>query len=525
MLRKTCLLLCALALVACGDDDGTTDDPMLDGDVAQQDMDTDTPDGNVDPADGGGEMDAGPGDPDLGPREACDTPGAIETVACGNCGTTERFCSASGFWELGACSDEGVCAPGTSQTSDCGLCGTQTQRCTTACMWENMGSCSDEGECAPGDTSRTADGCAAGETRPLTCNDSCTFEPGACEADGCLTPGVIETVPCGLCGSRERFCNSSNIWEYGACTGEGVCMPGTTGSQSCGMCGMEAVRCTDSCQWSPTGSCTGEGTCTPGQRTRTSAGCPAGETRLLECSATCGYTTEVEPCTPTVPVDVLFLVDMTGSHFYDVDTATSVIYNRCVAPVLGITDAYAGLAFYGDHVTAPEAFIAKVELGPSTGTAISTALTTAASLGGGDDSTLTALDILAGGTPPTNAVPFACSAGRVGGGCWRTTSQRIIVMLTDEGAKSGPDPAGAGVWNPWPLTTSPDWTTVLPKLQTDGTRLFVALDEPSITPAGQYEEMVIDLGGVAGDVYKAPDNYGLHCDAIVAKIQAIANGM
>jgi hypothetical protein len=536
MIRRATLILLSLAL-ACGDDDGTTDDlptedggandgSMPDTDGFMPDTDGFVPDTDAFTPDGDGSVpdtDAFmPEDMGVDMGEPCDPPGALETVSCGMCGTAERFCTAAGIWEMGICEDEGVCMPGTTQDIDCGMCGSQAQRCTTACVWENMGSCSSEGECAPGETTRTGDGCPADETRELTCNASCTFEAGACEPDPCTTPGAIEDVDCGLCGTRERFCTAGGVWTYGACEDEGVCMPGTLSSIACGMCGMQSARCTDACQWDPTEACMAEGTCSPGEQTRTAAGCPSGQTRVLECDASCGYSIEVEACSDILPVDVLFLLDTTGSNQSAITGNASTIRSRCVDPILALTDAHVGLAFYGDHGTFAEPFEAQVELNTGTAAAIGSAMTTAPLLGGADDSTLTALDILAGGTPPASATPFTCSAGRVDGGCWRSLAQRVVVVFTDEGAKSGPDPAGAGLYSPWPAATSPDWTTVAPALMSDGTRLFVALDDSSITPAGQYEEMVTDLGGDASDVYKGAGMHGAHCDAIVAKIEALA---
>lgn len=88
---------------------------------------------------------------DAGLPETCSTPGEIDTVACGLCGTVERFCTASGTWAYGECMGEsGMCLPGTTESIACGNCGEQMARCTASCTWETTGACTDEGECAPG---------------------------------------------------------------------------------------------------------------------------------------------------------------------------------------------------------------------------------------------------------------------------------------------------------------------------------------------------------------------------------------
>lgn len=208
--------------------------------------------------DGGGEdLDASTIERDAGGEsEACETPGAIENVACGMCGTVERFCTAAGTWAYGTCEEAGECAPGTTREQSCGSCGAQAQRCTAACVWEDVGECTGGGVCEPGDRSRSASGCPAGQNRDVVCSAACAYEPaGECEADGCPTPGQIEEVACGACGRRSRFCTSAGVWEYGVCMGEGGCSPGATRSAACGACGTRDEVCDASCAWVPFGTC------------------------------------------------------------------------------------------------------------------------------------------------------------------------------------------------------------------------------------------------------------------------------
>lgn len=106
----------------------------------------------------------------------------------------------------------------------------------------------------------------------------------------CDMPGTIESLPCGRCGTVERFCTAAGTWAYGECSGEaGECAPGTVDTRSCGMCGRETARCSATCTWESSGECTGEGTCVPGSITRSSEGCSMGQTRELTCTEACTY--------------------------------------------------------------------------------------------------------------------------------------------------------------------------------------------------------------------------------------------
>ena len=111
----------------------------------------------------------------------------------------------------------------------------------------------------------------------------------------CETAGSLETVPCGMCGSQQRFCSIEHAWEYTACEGERTCVPGTSRAAACGLCGTTTERCDATCTWVAS-ACGGEGTCAPGTTMRTSAGCPAGQTRLLRCTDACALTEVLEPC-------------------------------------------------------------------------------------------------------------------------------------------------------------------------------------------------------------------------------------
>ncbi|AKF03088.1 hypothetical protein DB32_000237 [Sandaracinus amylolyticus] len=276
---STILWFASLAL-ACG---GSPDDDVVDaGDLF---------DASESPDDAGA-IDASA--PDAYVPEPCESPGAIEEVACGRCGTTDRFCTADRVWAYGPCEDEGECTPGTSRDATCGDCGMRVERCAATCEWISDAACEDEGECTPGTILRAASDCPSGQTRELACSAACAYEPaGECEADPCTTPGAREDVPCGACGTRERFCTAERVWAYGPCGDEGECTPGTTGRVACGRCGTLAAQCTTSCGWSPSGACEGEGACTPGTTGPCTTSC--GTTGTATCEATCGPGTCAPP--------------------------------------------------------------------------------------------------------------------------------------------------------------------------------------------------------------------------------------
>lgn len=484
---------------------------------------------------GGGAPDLGSVAPDAALPRGCDTPGAIETTACGMCGTVDRFCSASHEWSYGTCTGEtGACAPGATRTSACGHCGTQQEECTASCTWSAVGSCSGEGVCMPGARARSGDGCAAGQTRDVVCSVACALEPaGECVADGCTTPGAIETVSCGNCGHQDRFCDATRAWQYGACTGEGVCTPGTTSTSACGMCGMQMAHCLDTCTWSASGTCGGEGSCMPGTTTRTSAGCPAGQTQVLQCDAACGYTIVASPCTSAVGVDVVLLLDVTGSNAGDVSALLPTLRSRMIAPLLGMASVSVGIAYFGEFPVMPyglatdRPFEGGIEPGTSL-TAIDTELATRPMFGGADaqDAAVEALSMLAGGGPALASVPMTCSAGRALGGCWRSGARRVVVVFTDSQIHDGPDPATGGLLVPYAgITPAPaTWPDVRTLLHATGTTVIFLDSGVDAIGRAQFDTMLSELGQPTTDHLSATDttSAGAAADAVVARVRAAA---
>lgn len=492
MTRWLCVVV-FVSLVACGKS-SVVEDGAVGGDASMEDASLD------------GGVDAAPVEPDGGPPvdEPCDEPGAVESVACGRCGSRTRFCTVDLVWAYGLCEGEldGACVPGAVETRACGRCGVGRAVCTDACEWEPLGECADEGTCTPGDRQRTSSGCPAGETREVLCTDTCTFDVvEACRPDGCTTPGAIETVGCGMCGTRERFCSAGGTWSYGACTGEGVCAPGTSGEEACGMCGTRALRCTVACRWEAFGACGGEGACAPGETRRTSAGCPAGETRLMRCSDTCGFV-EAEACTRRVPIDVILLFDMTGSHAHEITSARTTILSDLVGPLLALEDVAVGVAEYADFdhstfgspgdvpfrgVTPPTTTRATAEAGVN---ALSTMFG-----GDGPESGVEALAVLAGIEPHPQSVGFSCPAGRATGGCWRSGAERVVIVFTDAANHNGPlAGGGAGLFSPYSgISPAPQtWGPVRDASRAAGLSYFAVVRQTG-DAMEQHRRMITEL--------------------------------
>ena len=483
--------------------------------------------------DGGARLEASPG-LDAGPPEPCDDPGATETVACGSCGTATRFCSGAGVWERGPCRGEGECAPGTVDSVACGQCGQQPARCTATCTWELTGECAGEGECAPGTRTRSGAGCPAGQTREVVCTDECNYEgASACRDDSCSMPGALENVACGMCGTQQRFCSASRVWEYGGCGGEGECAPGTTDDVACGMCGTRRARCNELCEWVSSGSCEGEGECMPGTTRRVSEGCPTGQTKLVRCGAACGFTELVEPCGAAAAVDVILLLDSTGSNDAALSRDLPIIRRRLIAPLLGLGDVQFGVAYAGEFPSSPygaagdRPFEGGIEPTASA-SALDAEVATRPRWNGADaqDATVEALSILAGGSVHPTALGLSCSAGRVAGGCWRPGAQRVIVVHTDSPIHNGPDPAGPGLLAPYVgISPAPaTWPDVRSRLLASGT-LVIFVDSDSFDPApAQLDEMLRDLGQPLTDrhVVRGSTESEAACDRVVARVRAAA---
>jgi hypothetical protein len=317
--------------------------------------------------------------------------------------------------------------------------------------------------------------------------------------------------------------------------GEGGCMPGTTGSQSCGMCGTQVTHCDASCHNVPFGSCTGEGICTPGATTTTAMGCPSGQMHQVQCDASCGYTIEITPCAATRPVDVTFVLDVTGSNSSALSAAITPLQNDCIAPLLALTGVQVGVSFMAEFpnptygVAGDRPFQGGIEPTTVYGN-LTSAIAARPTMNGNDayDATIPAISMLVGGTTENSALPLSCSVGRIGGGCWRSGAARVIVIHSDSPMHGGPFTTGPGVDMPYagiaPIPAQ--WPAVQAAMSAQAVTL-VWLDSTSFgstTSSAQMGRMLSDLGQPATNrhVTGSAAEVSTACTQLVAQVRTLA---
>jgi hypothetical protein len=554
-----CLAIAGCSQAHTGSDDAGVDSfvPEMDGMVAAPDAPIPPPpDAPPPPVDGG--------------TEPCPTPGALEMITCGLCGTGTRFCTSARVWEYGACTDDpgAQCAPGSSSTEACGMCGTQTLLCGTDCRWVRAGGCGGEtGMCVPGAAERDTTGCMGGSRRRVCqadCTwgpyDTCTTPPTDLDEDGddytidcndddgtirrgstrpcgmffcgtsrtvttgtstcagpgwtdCVRPagcdqsvcnaGAIERRPCAtecLPGpSQQRTCMASLTWSpWSACSAARSMRPASCATiveTACGTCGEGASYsyCNAMCD-TVTTACMGVG-CTPGATTRTTVGCPAGEYRESTCTAACSPGTATM-CMPYPPeVDVIILVDVTGSHTGLVMANAMALATELTSPLLTDADVRVGVATFADFPTSPYGSFGDIPyqalLAPTSDAAmVRMRLATLMGMSGGDgpESGVQALFELAGGTSHPESRPFSCAPGLEAGGCWRPGSQRVVVVLTDITQHNGPEPGAPSMLHePYTgITPAPaTWADARTRMNSSRVGLFAIV--PSGLAWGMYD--------------------------------------
>ena len=112
----------------------------------------------------------------------------------------------------------GACAPGAVDTVACGNCntGTKSRTCTGSCTWGAYGGCSGGGTCSPGATMGGCDPC--GEE---VCQSDCKW--GACQplaGKQCLYKAGKDYK---CCGSEEwQFCDEATC-DWFPCAGCSGC--------------------------------------------------------------------------------------------------------------------------------------------------------------------------------------------------------------------------------------------------------------------------------------------------------------
>lgn len=224
------------------------------------------------------------------------TPGASQTMPCGNCGTQTRTCDQNGVWGVfGGCQNEGVCTPNQTRSAACGNCGTATETCDNSCQWA-AGACQNQGACKPGTTRSSA--CGNCGTLTDTCGNNCQWAAGTCQNQGACKPGATRTAACGNCGTSTDTCGNNCQWAAGACAGQGACAPGTTRAGGCDPCSQQT--CNNSCQWGgcalkPGNACEWQGGVNKRNCTCRN-GC--GGSAYQWCLNTCQWSTQCSCCNP-----------------------------------------------------------------------------------------------------------------------------------------------------------------------------------------------------------------------------------
>ncbi len=384
--------------------------------------------------------------------------------------------------------------------------------------------CGDDSSDGPDDTTG-ADMATPVDARPTT-DAPPAIDLGPIDCD---TPGDTQTVPCGFCGTRDRFCNASGEWEFTTeCAGEGVCAPGTTRDETCGSCGTRTVRCTDSCVWDDSATCMDEGgDCVPGERRVTTDGCPSGEYREVTCNASCTEEETLE-CGAKPQLDIVWMIYLRfrGSS---ADLAPPTMTNAMLG---GLTDNIIGqlmipveeqlpsgssyftaVSFYTDFVEPTNTFQGDADAGVVVaitellqGNDATNAIgpnrpSNVADIGDWTAAGVEALHTAFGGPAHDQSIHVTgCSPGREGWLCWRPRSTRVVVLVSDVAQREGPvAPGEAPLDSPGVAPPPATWADTVSRF--DSSRVipyfavFTGNEEHSpIDLVGQHRQMALDLG-------------------------------
>jgi hypothetical protein len=145
-------------------------------------------------------VDAGPPPPT--PGTACSTIDEIKKKKCGACGEQSTVCLAGGdggggtWTDYSTCTNElaGGCTPGTVEQISCGNCGTATRTCSQYCAWSTS-TCTGQpaDSCSPGSMDFSTAGCGTANTyRTRSCENTCTWNAFS---GTCAAPSTTVTVP------------------------------------------------------------------------------------------------------------------------------------------------------------------------------------------------------------------------------------------------------------------------------------------------------------------------------------------
>jgi hypothetical protein len=279
------------------------------------------------------------------------------------------------------------------------------------------------------------------------------------------------------------------------------------------------------------------GGCVPGTLRRTTDACADGEYRDTPRDAACREGTP-SACRPYPPnIDIVLLVDVTGSHTLLVERAADDLAHGIAGTLLADSDVHVGVGYFGEYPVPPYGSPSDVPFGalaPLTDDfdAIEAALLALPRTGGGDgpEALIEALWVLAGGTPSIHSHPlFDCDAPLLAGACWRPDAQRVIVVVTDAAQHGMPYPGRDPLDLAYDADVgAPAWSAVRAVLRSTRTALFVITkDGPSgsFNPAFQLRAVCEELGqdpdlSVASYTSSAPTDLADESAAIATLIAA-----
>jgi hypothetical protein len=256
------------------------------------------------------------------------------------------------------------------------------------------------------------------------------------------------------------------------------------------------------------------------------------------CDKPCmmGENCKESSCSKIVGVDVMVLLDVTGSNVGQLNLIKATLNTRLVAPLLKIEGVQVGVSYTSEFPTSPyggmgdQPFKGGIE--PSAmESAVTPLITGFPPMSGGDegDGMVEALGTLAGRPLHPTSTALMCSMGRVPGGCWRTGVKRVVVLVTDDIFHNAPDPAAPTMlYVPYMgITPAPQvWADVLKAMTADKMALlimnsnFMGATAPGLK---QWEIMLKDLGQPATDIYLSNTDAAAMTasDEVVKRVTAI----
>lgn len=211
-------------------------------------------------------------------------------------------------------------------------------------------------------------------------------------------------------------------------------------------------------------------------------------------------------------VDIMFLIDSTGSMRDEIDAVRAGLRGRVVPGVrAAIPDAAFGVALFGEFPIAPHgpSGVEPYQLRtPITTNVINVeaALDDTPTWGNFDDAeaaieglyqVMTGNGYGSPGDPGYIAPSFGCPAGGSGGGCFRDDALPIVMLITDAPMHNGPDSENDYSFTPAPHTYE---ETVRAVERLDALVLGLAASDPGRpSPADDLEALSRDTGSVDAD--------------------------